>query len=163
MNREKEDQLPMMQVGFIDSICLPIYEVSSTEIISQYSNQKAFILFTLSWSLQFFFVIFFQAFSTLSDTLNPLVNGVRQNKNYWLELSNSRRNNTQNSTSIVTTPTNNNNNTLASDENNIASNDISLDTKIVGKLANVETQIIKFNQLNGSIVEPSENIEVTDQ
>lgn len=28
MNREKEDQLPQMQVGFIDSICLPIYEVS---------------------------------------------------------------------------------------------------------------------------------------
>lgn len=27
MNREKEDQLPMMQVGFIDSICLPIYQV----------------------------------------------------------------------------------------------------------------------------------------
>lgn len=29
MNREKEDQLPLMQVGFIDSICLPIYEVGS--------------------------------------------------------------------------------------------------------------------------------------
>lgn len=29
MNREKQDQLPLMQVGFIDSICLPIYEVSS--------------------------------------------------------------------------------------------------------------------------------------
>lgn len=28
MNREKEDQIPMMQVGFIDSICLPIYEVN---------------------------------------------------------------------------------------------------------------------------------------
>lgn len=27
MNRDKEDQLPAMQVGFIDSICLPIYEV----------------------------------------------------------------------------------------------------------------------------------------
>lgn len=27
MNREKEDQLPLMQIGFIDSICLPIYEV----------------------------------------------------------------------------------------------------------------------------------------
>ncbi|XP_022186791.2 dual 3',5'-cyclic-AMP and -GMP phosphodiesterase 11 isoform X3 [Nilaparvata lugens] len=26
MNREKEDQLPAMQVDFIDSICLPIYE-----------------------------------------------------------------------------------------------------------------------------------------
>lgn len=30
MNREKEDELPMMQVGFIDSICLPIYEVSNS-------------------------------------------------------------------------------------------------------------------------------------
>lgn len=28
MNREKEDQLPLMQVGFIDSICMPIYEVN---------------------------------------------------------------------------------------------------------------------------------------
>lgn len=34
MNREKEDQLPIMQVGFIDSICLPIYEVN----ISFYSH-----------------------------------------------------------------------------------------------------------------------------
>lgn len=33
MNREKEDQLPMMQVGFIDSICLPIYEVSVVKIV----------------------------------------------------------------------------------------------------------------------------------
>ncbi|XP_026686318.1 dual 3',5'-cyclic-AMP and -GMP phosphodiesterase 11-like [Diaphorina citri] len=31
MNREKEDQLPLMQVGFIDSICLPIYEFQSTQ------------------------------------------------------------------------------------------------------------------------------------
>lgn len=29
MNREKEDQLPLMQVGFIDSICLPVYEVGN--------------------------------------------------------------------------------------------------------------------------------------
>ncbi|GLH03324.1 Phosphodiesterase, partial [Gryllus bimaculatus] len=53
MNREKEDQLPMMQVGFIDSICLPIYE----------------------------------AFAQLSDKLEPLVEGVRQNKNHWLEIA----------------------------------------------------------------------------
>ncbi|XP_055386324.1 dual 3',5'-cyclic-AMP and -GMP phosphodiesterase 11-like isoform X2 [Condylostylus longicornis] len=26
MNREKEDQLPMMQVGFIESICIPLYD-----------------------------------------------------------------------------------------------------------------------------------------
>lgn len=55
MNREKEDQLPMMQVGFIDSICLPIYE----------------------------------AFASLSDKLTPLVEGVRDNKNHWLELARS--------------------------------------------------------------------------
>ena len=27
MDRAKKDKLPKMQVGFIDSICLPIYQV----------------------------------------------------------------------------------------------------------------------------------------
>lgn len=40
MNREKEDQLPLMQVGFIDSICLPIYQVT-------------IILFTITLELKF--------------------------------------------------------------------------------------------------------------
>lgn len=53
MNREKEDQLPLMQVGFIDSICLPIYE----------------------------------AFAELSDKLEPLVQGVRSNKQHWLDIA----------------------------------------------------------------------------
>lgn len=26
MNREKKDELPKMQVAFIDAICLPVYE-----------------------------------------------------------------------------------------------------------------------------------------
>ncbi|XP_046832807.1 dual 3',5'-cyclic-AMP and -GMP phosphodiesterase 11 isoform X1 [Vespa crabro] len=56
MNREKEDQLPMMQVGFIDSICLPIYE----------------------------------AFALLSDKLEPLVEGVTNNKRHWLEIAESK-------------------------------------------------------------------------
>lgn len=55
MNREKEDQLPMMQVGFIDSICLPIYE----------------------------------AFALLSDKLKPLVDGVKENKQHWIEIADS--------------------------------------------------------------------------
>ncbi|KAK0093139.1 hypothetical protein PV326_014227 [Microctonus aethiopoides] len=55
MNREKEDQLPMMQVGFVDSICLPIYG----------------------------------AFALLSNTLEPLVVGVRENKQRWLEIAQS--------------------------------------------------------------------------
>ncbi|KAK9505337.1 hypothetical protein O3M35_009418 [Rhynocoris fuscipes] len=58
MNREKEDELPMMQVAFIDSICLPIYE----------------------------------AFSQLSDALVPLVEGVRDNKQRWLDISLHSRN-----------------------------------------------------------------------
>ncbi|KAJ1522272.1 hypothetical protein ONE63_002574 [Megalurothrips usitatus] len=53
MNREKEDQLPLMQVGFIDSICLPIYE----------------------------------SFAVLSDKLEPLVEGVRYNKQMWLQMA----------------------------------------------------------------------------
>ncbi|KAL1465015.1 hypothetical protein WDU94_004612, partial [Cyamophila willieti] len=57
MNREKEDQLPLMQVGFIDSICLPIYE----------------------------------AFAELSDKLEPLVEGVRTNKQHWLEIASEKR------------------------------------------------------------------------
>ena len=27
MDRDKKDKLPMMQVGFIDSICMPVYKV----------------------------------------------------------------------------------------------------------------------------------------
>ncbi|KAB0793779.1 hypothetical protein PPYR_13399 [Photinus pyralis] len=53
MNREKEDQLPLMQVGFIDSICMPIYE----------------------------------AFAVLSDKLEILVDGVRINRDHWLQIA----------------------------------------------------------------------------
>lgn len=53
MNREKEDELPQMQVGFIDSICMPMYE----------------------------------AFAQLSDKLEPLVEGVRKNRQHWMELA----------------------------------------------------------------------------
>ena len=31
MDREKKDRLPNMQVGFIDAICLPVYEVGHWE------------------------------------------------------------------------------------------------------------------------------------
>lgn len=37
MNREKEGQLPMMQVNFIDSICLPIYEVCINVNVNVYN------------------------------------------------------------------------------------------------------------------------------
>lgn len=46
MNREMEDQLPTMQVGFIDSICLPIYEVRNRISSDPLSTQT--FLFHLS-------------------------------------------------------------------------------------------------------------------
>lgn len=47
MNREKEDQLPMMQVGFIDSICLPIYEVRLSEKLANTQTKRPFFKFFL--------------------------------------------------------------------------------------------------------------------
>ncbi|XP_055920865.1 dual 3',5'-cyclic-AMP and -GMP phosphodiesterase 11-like isoform X3 [Eupeodes corollae] len=73
MNREKEDELPMMQVGFIDSICLPIYE----------------------------------AFSQLSDKLEPLVEGVRENARHWIELANQVQNKPNNRGSADNSPNSN--------------------------------------------------------
>ena len=36
MDRDKKDELPKMQVGFIDAICLPIYQVSKRSMASGY-------------------------------------------------------------------------------------------------------------------------------
>lgn len=36
MNREKESQLPLMQVNFIDTICLPVYEVRVCSEFKEY-------------------------------------------------------------------------------------------------------------------------------
>uniref|UniRef100_A0A182TAU6 Phosphodiesterase n=1 Tax=Anopheles maculatus TaxID=74869 RepID=A0A182TAU6_9DIPT len=74
MNREKEDQLPLMQVGFIDSICIPIYE----------------------------------AFATLSDKLSPLIEGVLENKQHWIEMAQSAKDAYANNNN--TSENNNNNN-----------------------------------------------------
>ncbi|XP_057659841.1 dual 3',5'-cyclic-AMP and -GMP phosphodiesterase 11 isoform X4 [Diorhabda carinulata] len=51
MDRTKAEKLPIMQINFIDSICLPIYE----------------------------------AFADLSENLQPLLDGVKQNRDHWLE------------------------------------------------------------------------------
>ncbi|XP_074034856.1 phosphodiesterase 11 isoform X2 [Leptinotarsa decemlineata] len=51
MDRTKAEKLPVMQINFIDSICLPIYE----------------------------------AFANLSENLQPLLDGVKQNRIHWLE------------------------------------------------------------------------------
>lgn len=32
MDRERKDELPQMQVGFIDVICLPLYKVKKKQV-----------------------------------------------------------------------------------------------------------------------------------
>ena len=32
MDRDKKDKLPVMQVGFIDTICMPVYQVMINRI-----------------------------------------------------------------------------------------------------------------------------------
>jgi hypothetical protein len=44
MNREKKDQLPAMQVSFIDSICLPVYEVRLLHQFTRSVKLKCFLL-----------------------------------------------------------------------------------------------------------------------
>lgn len=34
MNRDKKDELPTMQVGFVDSVCIPIYKVICASLFS---------------------------------------------------------------------------------------------------------------------------------
>ena len=34
MDRDKKDELPIMQVGFIDAICLPVYKVGLSTFLS---------------------------------------------------------------------------------------------------------------------------------
>ena len=34
MDRQKKDELPSMQVGFIDSICLPVYKVMYHDVMN---------------------------------------------------------------------------------------------------------------------------------
>lgn len=56
MNRDKEDELPAMQVKFIDTICLPIYEVHIALHILSYlvllvnRKYKIFIFFSVCFT-----------------------------------------------------------------------------------------------------------------
>lgn len=81
----------MMQVSFIDSICLPIYEVGVSLLFFNLAlwhcgtiKEKPFSVLIFSSNTHT------QAFAQLSDRLVPLVDGVRQNKHHWLEIAESK-------------------------------------------------------------------------
>ncbi|XP_037960082.1 dual 3',5'-cyclic-AMP and -GMP phosphodiesterase 11 isoform X2 [Teleopsis dalmanni] len=119
MNREKEDELPMMQVGFIESICLPIYE----------------------------------AFAHLSDKLEPLVEGVRDNREHWIALAQEVQNK-----SILP---NNDDETIADE----TLNSVSLsetNTEVATKVSALETQEQFVDTINMNNVAATENAKVDE-
>ncbi|XP_070499705.1 dual 3',5'-cyclic-AMP and -GMP phosphodiesterase 11-like isoform X3 [Chironomus tepperi] len=115
MNREKEDQIPMMQVGFIDSICMPIYEAFADLskdlkplVEGVVDNKKHWL--ELAQSAQ-------ETIKNRKNSLKSMSNGSINNNNYY---SNGNNNN-------------NNNNNNNGDELSNTSNDSIKMSKIVGK------------------------------
>lgn len=175
MNREKERELPMMQVNFIDTICLPIYEV----MLFNWQCDFLWLNLSANWLCDW------QAFGTLSDKLQPLVNGVLNNKEHWLQLAQNVQNrssacnagsNTNNDSMATTTTTTtlpaskddnddddednnlNNNNTIVNNnrspsltnEDNIICNGTNSEIpKIVGKIGRLSSQNIFSPKQNG--------------
>lgn len=105
----------------------------------------------------------FQAFADLSEKLTPLVDRVRDNRKHWIELADEtlqqrkiERDNRDNK--VNQTPNNNNNcsNIIAPntyDDVSTSSSDVSISSKIVGKLPlDATQQILCTNYLkhNGS-------------
>ncbi|GFQ69598.1 piggyBac transposable element-derived protein 4 [Trichonephila clavata] len=67
MDREKKDELPAMQVGFIDCICLPVYEVCILGLL-----------------------IYCLALAEVQPALNPLLQGCLENRKNWQALANDK-------------------------------------------------------------------------
>ena len=43
MDREKQDQLPALQLGWIDGICLPLFKVCTSMILYDYYRNLYFL------------------------------------------------------------------------------------------------------------------------
>lgn len=113
-------------------------------------------------------IIFFQAFSVLSDKLTPLLNGVKDNKVHWLEMAQNGQNKTNSTDDDADENKQANNNNHSESNNNTIYRRTSLNTdessignpiganeipKIVGKLGRLESHnYFQFKQ-NGSICE----------
>lgn len=116
MDRAKKDELPKMQVGFIDSVCLPLYKVSFSQVnhslfrkhlpsadssacprgvlqVRLYLNSSSqWNHFVTSWSDILFKSCWhclpsLQAFAQMNPKLQPLKEGCRENKLQWQKLA----------------------------------------------------------------------------
>ena len=53
MDRRKKNELPQMQVGFIDSVCLPLYKVGWFNLVATIKEHGYLISFFLFFCLQY--------------------------------------------------------------------------------------------------------------
>ncbi|KAG5674252.1 hypothetical protein PVAND_004232 [Polypedilum vanderplanki] len=158
MNREKEDQLPMMQVGFIDSICLPIYEAFADlskelkPLVEGVKDNKKHWL-ELAQTAQ-------ETIKNRKNSLKSLSNG-SINNNYYTNVNNSIENtkNNNNNTSLNNNNNNNNNNSSGDELNNTSNSNDSLKmSKIVGKFPLDITGITSVNSIFApTYIKPSQN------
>ena len=75
MDRKKKRELPKMQVGFIDFICLPLYQVlTHTHTHTQTTNGANVSSFP-------------QPLADLLEGLVPLLDGVQKNRQEWQNLA----------------------------------------------------------------------------
>ena len=77
MDRDEKDNLPKMQIGFIDSICLPLYRVSFKNVISV-KPQSLFICET-DWKSQ--------ALSESFPWVKPIYETCLANREQWKRLA----------------------------------------------------------------------------
>ena len=76
MDRDQQDNLPKMQVGFIDSICLPLYRV----------NASLCMWPLIAW-LKLTIVSGFQALSESFPWVKPIYDSCLENRAHWSKLA----------------------------------------------------------------------------
>lgn len=107
MDREKKDELPQMQVGFIDLICLPLYKV---RIIYNHikQNYHAYCIYecmhsgfvhlflttnpfppfsNFSGIFVDFLLYFLQVLADTFPWMQPLYDGTLENRKHWQDLA----------------------------------------------------------------------------
>lgn len=80
MDREKKDELPRMQVNFINVICLPLYEASEPwKVIIKFTRQRTRkICYYRFWR---------QVLAEAFPWMQPLYDGTLENRNHWQDLA----------------------------------------------------------------------------
>ena len=85
MDREKKDELPKMQLSFIDVICLPLYKVLKEIQLSGYYS----LLFLKAMNGRTEKNLFFlrQTLADIFPWLQPLYDGCKNNRKNWQDLA----------------------------------------------------------------------------